>query len=108
MSRVVLHDHQLARDRANALAKQEAAAMAKYRPAGGSLWKPDPNSRFMRATKVANLQHAIQLQEKQKRSETGESVKPFNRKKDYYERLGVLSEGQGRNTVLYTTAEDAA
>lgn len=89
MPAVILHDHALARERADKLAKQDAAAMARYRPMGvpGVVWKPDKNSRFARASRVADLQRTIQLREGKRRGESGESVKPFNRKKDYYERL---------------------
>jgi hypothetical protein len=90
MSGLVRHDAALAAKR-EALAAAQAAALV--RPAGGygahALGKVDPNAPAARAARVRHLQGMVRAREEDRRKRCGESVRPFSRKKDYYDRLGL-------------------
>eukprot|EP00962_Isochrysis_galbana_P019996 scaffold5834_cov107-Isochrysis_galbana.AAC.10 len=93
MSGLVLHDAALAAKR-EALAVAQSAALV--RPAGGygalALGKTDPNAPAARAARVRQLQGLVRAREEDRRKRSGERVKPFSRKKDYYERLGLARD----------------
>mmetsp|Transcript_9601 Transcript_9601/g.30920 ORF Transcript_9601/g.30920 Transcript_9601/m.30920 type:complete len:599 (-) Transcript_9601:245-2041(-) len=90
MPNLVVHDAALAAKR-EALAAAQSAAMV--RPAGGygamALSKPDPNAPAQRAERVRRLQFMVREREEERRRQRGEKVKPFSRKKNYYDRLGL-------------------
>ena len=90
MPNLVVHDAALAAKR-EALAAAQSAAMV--RPAGGygatALSKPDPNAPAQRAERVRRLQFMVREREEERRRQRGEKVKPYNRKKNYYDRLGL-------------------
>ena len=54
-----------------------------------SLGKRDPNTPAARAARVRQLQALVRTREHERRQTSGETVKPFSRKKNYYETLGV-------------------
>jgi hypothetical protein len=93
MPSLVPHNAALAAKR-EALAAAQSAALV--RPAGGygahALGTPDPNAPAARAAKIRQLQELVRAREEERRRRSGETVKPFSRKKNYYDRLGLARD----------------
>lgn len=89
MPGLVLHDAPLAARRDELAAAQSAAMVRPAGGYGGFAGKPDPNAPVARAGKVRQLQAMVRAREEERRRHSGEGVKPFSRKKDYYDRLGL-------------------
>ena len=88
---LVLHDAQLERAR-NEVAMANTARYMARNPYSTPLPPPDPNSQFMRKMKAATVERAIQAVEAQDRADNGETAKAYDRKKDYYQVLGIDKE----------------
>ena len=86
-----MHDAQLERAR-NEVAMANTARYMARNPYSTPLPPPDPNSQFMRKMKAATVERAIQAVEAQDRADNGETAKAYDRKKDYYQVLGIDKE----------------
>ena len=85
MPGLVVHNAQLAAERESRIAE---ADYRRHRPMGGGLVIPK-NSRWERAGKVSGLMAHVAHVENIRREESKEALKPYNRKKDYYDALGL-------------------
>lgn len=89
---LVLHNAQLERQRNEVAMANTRATMARNGGFSGPPIQIDPNSQFMRKMKAATVERQIQASEAQQRSEAGESVRAYDRKKNYYDLLGIDKE----------------
>ena len=97
---LVLHSYQSENNRLAAQANEVAMANTRAQMArSGALNNmppPDPNSQFMRKMKAATIERNIQAVEAQERADKNETARPYDRKKNYYELLGIDKEASAQ------------
>ena len=88
---LVFHDASLERAR-NEVAMANTRAQMARSGAFNNMPPPDPNSAFMRKMKAATVERTIQAVEAQERADKNETARPYDRKKNYYDLLGIDKE----------------